>query len=216
MDRLRYTLLSDGSSNKALLPIITWLLHQHLQNVAIQGEWSDLRRLRKPPPRSDIPERIRLSIDLYPCDLFFIHRDAEGAHPDQRVREITEAVQTARANNIQVPPTISVVPVRMLESWLLFDINAIRMVAGNPNGIQPLNLPPLNDIENLPDPKEILRRMLRDASELSGRRLSRFNSHSALLRIPELIDDFGQLRNLTAFQKLESDITQTISSCGWR
>jgi hypothetical protein len=212
MDKLRYTLLSDGSSNKALLPIITWLLRQHLQRVAIQEAWADLRILRNPPPRSNIPERIKLSIDLYPCDLLFIHRDAEGASPEQRICEINEAVQTARDAHIQVPPTICIVPVRMLEVWFLFDLNAIRMAAGNPNGTQPLDLPSLSDLENLSNPKELLHRMLRHASELHSRRLKHFNSDSALLRIPELIDDFGRLRALTAFQKLESDIRQIISS----
>jgi len=213
MDRLRYTLLSDGSSNRALLPIITWLLQQHLQRVAIQREWADLRILRNPPPRSNIPDRIRLSIDLYPCDLLFIHRDAEGSSPEQRICEINEAVQTARNNNYisSTFPVVPIVPVRMLEAWLLFDLNAIRMAAGNPNGTQSLALPSLSNLENIPDPKGSLHKMLRDASELHGRRLRRFNSDSALLRIPELIDDFGQLRKLTAFQKLEDDIRQTIA-----
>ena len=188
------------------------MLQQHLHHVAIQGAWADLRILRKPPLRSEIPERIRISLDLYPCDLLFIHRDAERDTPDQRISEINEAVQTAISNNISVPPVVCVIPVRMLEAWLLFDLNAIRMAAGNPNGTQSLDLPSLSELENLADPKESLHRMLRDASGLHGRRLRYFNSDSALLRIPELIDDFGQLRKLTAFRKLENDIRQTISS----
>lgn len=215
MSQLQYTLLSDGSSNKVLLPIIDWLLRHYLPRTAIDGEWADLRGLPKPPLRNNIPERIRWSIKLYPCNILFIHRDAEGDLLEQRICEINEAIQTAKANNVQVPPTVCIVPVRMLEAWFLFDINAIRMAAGNPNGAQPLALPPLSNLENLLDPKDILHNLLREASDLHGRRLNSFNPHSAFHLIPSFIEDFGQLRNLTAFQNFEKDIKQTLSSCGW-
>jgi hypothetical protein len=211
MNHLSYTLLSDGSSNKVLLPIINWLLHEYLPSIAIQGEWADLRRLRNPPPQSDIPERIRLSIDLYPCDLLFIHRDAERTSIDERINEIDNAVQIAKTR-FSVPPTIPIVPVRMLEAWFLFDISAIRSASGNPSGTQPLALPSFVTIENLPDPKEMLYNLLCEASGLRGRRLKSFNPRSAFHLIPCCIDDFSQLRSLTAFSKLESNIKQTISS----
>jgi len=211
MNQLKYTLLSDGSSNKVLLSIIEWLLRQHLRQTAIDGEWADLRRLPNPPPRSNIPERIKWSIELYPCDILFIHRDAEGDTPNQRISEIDDAVQTAISNNVQVPPTVCVVPVRMLEAWFLFDLNAIRKAAGNPSGTQPLTLPPFDSLENLPEPKNTLHNLLRIASGLHGRRLKSFNPHFAFNRIPTFIDDFRQLRCLSAFQKLESDIRQTLS-----
>jgi hypothetical protein len=38
MRELRYTLLSDGSSDRALLPVLTWLLHEHTFEFAIQSE----------------------------------------------------------------------------------------------------------------------------------------------------------------------------------
>lgn len=212
MSQLRYTLLSDGPSNKVLLPIINWLLQIYLPNVAIQDKWADLGRLPKPPPKDNFSERISWSIKLFPCDFLFIHRDAEGEHPDQRVREINEAVQTAQSSGIQVPPTIYIVPVRMLEAWFLFDVSAIRNAAGNPSSTQSLNLPRFVTLENIPDPKEVLYKLLRDASGLHGRRLKSFNPHSAFHRIPGFIEDFGRLRELTAFQRLENDIKQTISS----
>ena len=49
MDALRYTLLSDGSSDQALMPILTWLLREQGVYGAIQPEWADLRRLPRPP-----------------------------------------------------------------------------------------------------------------------------------------------------------------------
>lgn len=211
MDELRYTLLSDGSANKALMPILRWLLQQHLPYVAIQGEWADLRLLPRPPSRARLAERIRLSRDLYPCDLFFVHRDAENASVDERFSEINEAVQQAQSP-IQVPPTVCVIPVRMLEAWLLFDLDAIRRAAGNPHGTQLLNLPPLRELENLPDPKATLYHILRNASGLRGRRLRSFNQHVALHRIPEYIEDFSRLRSLGAFRRLENDTRAVVQS----
>ena len=209
MDELRYTLLSDGSSNKALMPILTWLLQQHLHNVAIQEEWADLRLLPKPPSRSRLDERIRLSLDLYPCDLLFVHRDTETASYDERSSEINRAVQQAQSL-IEVPPIVCVVPVRMMESWLLFDLYAIRRAAGNPHGTQSLNLPSLRELENLPNPKATLFQILRKASGLSGRRLNSFDHRLALHRIPDYIEDFGQLRTLSAFRRLENDTMDAI------
>ena len=131
MDALRYTLLSDGSSDQALVPILTWLLRAQGVNGAIQPEWADLRRLRRPP--DPLSERISRSLELYPCDVLFVHRDAEGVLPLPRTEEIHQALATV-AQQIQVPPTVCVVPVRMQEAWLLFNEGAIRSAAGNPNG----------------------------------------------------------------------------------
>ncbi len=52
MNEFTYTLITDGSSDRALEPILTWLLRQFLkENVAIQSEWADLRRVPNPPKK---------------------------------------------------------------------------------------------------------------------------------------------------------------------
>lgn len=96
MNSISYTLLSDGSSDRALLPILNWLLQQHLPQYAIQEQWADLSRLPKPP--NSLSERIKMSIDLYPCDLLFIHRDAEKQKREQRINEIEEAFKKLKEN----------------------------------------------------------------------------------------------------------------------
>ncbi|NUM37052.1 MAG: hypothetical protein HUU50_21125 [Candidatus Brocadiae bacterium] len=64
MKELRYTLVSDGVSDKMLLPILTWLLRNHEINCAIQAAWADFRWLRKPP--TTLAEKIQISLELYP------------------------------------------------------------------------------------------------------------------------------------------------------
>ena len=64
MNELHYTLLSDGPTDKALMPILKWLLQQRLVNVPIQPHWADLRRLRRPP--RELHEKIQKSVEVYP------------------------------------------------------------------------------------------------------------------------------------------------------
>jgi hypothetical protein len=159
MNELCYTLLSDGSSDKALMAILTWLLRVNEVECAIQSNWADLRRLPKPP--KTLPLRIITSLDLYPCNLLFIHRDAEKEPRQKRVLEIEEALEIVK-QSIPVPPVVCVIPVRMQEAWLLFDEIALRNSAGNPRGHQQLQLPDITKVEQLADPKEILHNLLRD------------------------------------------------------
>ncbi len=212
MEELRYTLLSDGPSDKALMPILTWLLRQHVPNLPIQSRWSELRRLPTPP--RELHEKIQLSIDLYPCDLLFVHRDAETTSLEERLGEINQAISNAIVDR-QMPAVVCVVPIRMMEAWLLFDINAIRQAAGNPNGTVSLSLPTLSGIESLPDPKRVLRDILLTATGLGTHRRRRFDTNIAVQRIPECIEDFSSLRILSAFIALEEYIKRTIDSQCW-
>jgi len=208
MKQLRYTLHSDGSSDRRLLPLLTWLLRQHLPEYAIQPTWADLRRLPHPP--QGLGPRIARCLDLYPCDLLFVHRDAENASPDVRREEIVQALQSLSG----YPHTICVVPVRMQEAWLLFDEQAIRRAAGNPKGQINLDLPPLPRLETIPDPKRTLYQALRAASGLQGRRLKAFRDAASAYRVVELIEDFSPLRMLPAFAMLEEDTRSVLISAG--
>ncbi len=212
MSELRYTLVSDGRADRALMPHLTWLLREHGVEQAIQSEWADLWRLPIKP--HGLTEKIIKSVELYPCDLLFVHRDAEREPLETRVTEIQSAVEDA-SQIIAVPPVVCVVPVRMQEAWLLFDEAAIRRAAGNPNGQQPLNLPRLNRIEDLPDPKRTLYDSLRVASGLSSRRLPRLRVRTYATQVSAYIEDFSPLRALASFSSLEAEIEQVISHQDW-
>jgi hypothetical protein len=203
MADLRFTLLPDGPSDRALIPILSWLLRTLTVNRAIQSELADFRRLRDPP--RTLGERIATALELYPCDLLFVHRDSEGEEPAGRIREIENAVEAARIEEAVI--VVCVVPIRMQEAWLLFDEMAIRRAAGNPNGGQILKLPPLKKIEALPDPKRVLYDLLRDASGLKGRRLSRFPVGKYAPQVSSFINDCEPLRGLSAFVSLEENLT---------
>lgn len=191
-----YTLVADGTSDAVLVPIISWSLKQR-EVTPVVAQWADFSRI---PPQRDAAARLRTVIELYPCDVLFVHRDAEAQDPSLRREEIAQALRQTEARHIPV------VPVRMTEAWLLADEFAIRSAAGNPNGTEDLNLPNLRRLEDLPDPKRVLHDALIAASGLNVGRRSRLPVRQRVRLIPNYIDDYSRLRVLTAFQTLQDDI----------
>lgn len=210
VNRLSYTLVADGASDRALIPILTWPMRRLCGPFPIHAEFADLRRLRNPP--RGLSERIHWSVELYPCNLLFVHRDAEGATIGRRKLEICKALRSSRTGPL---PVVCVVPVRMTEAWLLIDEAALRHASGNPNGTQPLNLPAVQRLEWLADPKSHLRDLMREASGLSGRHLDSFNRRLPGYSVADWIDDFSPLYRLTAFQALIEEVRQVVAANGW-
>ena len=75
MNSLRFTLFTDGPTDEVLLHPLRWLLINNGVVRSIEAAWADLRTLPTPP--TQLVDKIRAAIDLYPCDLIFVHRDAE-------------------------------------------------------------------------------------------------------------------------------------------
>ena len=121
-----------------------------------------------------LSERID-SVELYPCDLLFVHRDAESAPIEEREAEIRKALEKSSVDSVRV---VCVVPVRMQEAWLLIDEAALRRAAGNPNGTQPLAMPDVQKLEELADPKQLISR----TSE-SGKRPARASPRAFQLAV---------------------------------
>lgn len=209
MSTIRYTLLCDGSSDRMLLPILDWLLYQHSPEHAVESAWADLGRLPRPP--KSLPDKVKTALDIYsPCDILFIHRDAEKETYATRLHEIITAIE-----ELETPPVICVIPVRMQEAWLLFDEAAIRRAAGNPNGRNSLHLPNMSSIETLPDPKELLFALIRESSCLKGARLKKLNLHKRAFLVSQAIADFSPLRALNTFCALEEQVKRTLTNNGY-
>lgn len=148
-----------------------------------------------------------MSVDLYPCELLFVHRDAERTPIERRAQETREALRHCQQ---ETPPVVCVIPVRMQEAWLLFDEAALPRGAGNPQGRQPLDIPNLNSLEDVPDPKQVLHDLLGQASGHNGRRLKRFRRDIGLHvhHVAREIDDFSPLRRLEAFRYVENQVRE--------
>jgi len=123
MAALDCTLLADGSSDVALLPILRWVVRQHAAGMGVNCEWADMRQLPRPP--RTLADRVIKANELRPCQVLFVHRDAESQPPAFRYDEVEQAVAEARRKGF-LTPHVCVVPVRMQEAWLLLDEAAIR------------------------------------------------------------------------------------------
>lgn len=186
---LAYVLVGDGPSDRCLTSVIDWTLRHHRPDIELSTPTFHSRA------HQDVEETVQRVQADYAPDLVFVHRDAEKEKREVRRREIPTDVGI-----------VPVIPVRMTEAWLLVDEVALRIAAGNPNGKQKLQMPRLNRIEGLPDPKSVVQGLLASASGLKGRRLRRFNRPSAVRRLAELIGDFSRLLELSAFAAFSHDL----------
>ncbi len=196
MTALRLALLADGPGDRALLPILSWTLRESAPGASFFEPDFEVRH-------GDLAAEIeRVSRTLRP-DVLFVHRDAEREPLEARRAEIPSACDGL----------VRVVPVRMTEAWLLIDSKAIRKAAGNPNGRTPIELPRLARLEELPDPKALLRRLLLEASELSQRRRQRFQRdiQRCVHLVAEYTRDFGSLRQLAAFRVFEEELRRALA-----
>ncbi|MDE3721085.1 hypothetical protein PWG71_06770 [Nocardiopsis sp. N85] len=146
-------------------------------------------------------------------EIVAVHRDADGVGRRLRLDEIRVAVQEHMPASVCVP----VIPIRMTEAWLLVDETAIRKVAANPNGRCRLNIPPLHKIESVPDPKAELKRVLADASELSGRKLKQFNLRFSENRrqLLQRLDPSGPVSRLSSWKDFVTDMERGLSELGY-
>jgi len=208
MTDFKFTLIADGRTDDALIPILKWLL-TNLGINAPDPQLPILGNLRNPPKK--LQDKIAIALDLFPCNILFIHRDAEtDENPiETRTKEIRKAEKLVKKS---LPPIVCVIPIKMVESWLLFNEDAIRKVVGNPKGGQELNLPKISEIEEIADPKGRLEEILINASFPNRRRKKAKIPPNYCVRIAEEIDDFAPLRNLSAFQKLEKELKNTLEN----
>ena len=178
----------------------------------IQEEIANFSHLKAPP--KTLADRIIHALDLYPCDLLFIHRDAEKEALQNRVQEIDTAIREINTSFDHV----KIIPIRMTEAWLLTNKQAIRVASGNPNGQVKLNIPALEKLEEVPNPKKVLKELLLRASELKGRHKNRVSR-----RIPKMVHlvaentgSIAPLRKLSAFRIFEKELEIALQTLGLR
>ena len=204
---LNSTLVADGRSDKVLLPLI-----HRLMEAYCPGPFRDTDFVEDYPDVGyGLAQRVRYALAQHPCDILFVHRDAEQRDSvDRREAEIKAAVASLPAPR----PCIAIIPVRMTKAWLLADEQAIRHAAGNPTGRASLNLPATNQIEAV-DAKERLFEALSLAKNLNNRRTSRLRPEALRHRVADHLDDLTSLRRLPSFARFEDALRNLFQSPGF-
>lgn len=208
MEYIRYTLIADGSSDMALMNIIKWVLDDLFPKIPNKGSFADFRMLQNPPKKNDVKNQVKYAQYYYPFDILFYHRDAESNSNeiiDQRILEIKEQLEEVLHSK-----TVFIVPIVMMESWLLLDETAIKKAAGNKNYRDEIILPSIKKIEAIKEPKLFLHDLLIEVSGLKSRQLKNFNVNQAVHLVAENISDFSLLRGLKAFNRFELDLKSAI------
>ncbi|MBX7224840.1 MAG: DUF4276 family protein [Chitinophagales bacterium] len=209
MNELKYTLISDGQSDMILMNVINWLLNDLYPQLPISGRFANFSNILEPPKSHEVLRRIDVAFEYFPFDILFYHRDAESSERgiiEKRKQEITSKIKESKF----LERTVCVVPVRMMESWLLFDVEAIKGAAGNRNFKGKIALPLLKNVENVPDTKSMLHDLLKEVSGLKGRNLKKFNANFAVHLIAENIEDFSPLRQLNSFKIFENQLRNAV------
>jgi hypothetical protein len=205
---LEVLLICDGTSDAALAHPLRWLLSRSGYSGTLAIQTADFSRAACPPKR--LEDKLEAGLITYKPDIIFVHRDAEKQAHAERLEEIEAAVFKVKWKDHA--KAIPVIPVRMLESWLLIDETAIRRAAGNPNGKDVLTMPLPSRLEAVADPKALLCRLLTAASGLKGRRLSKFKPLTKRHLVAEEIADFSALDATQSFQHLANLVKTYLSS----
>ena len=186
-----YAVVADGGTDRILIPIIQWAVHRLDPHVEILEP-----EFRK--RRGSIAEFF--AAYNTGAMLIFAHRDSENATRDDRLEEFRV---------VERQDVVPVIPVRMSESWLLFNGSAIAKAAGKPSSRVPV--PSVAQIEDIPDPKDRLDELLFDAAGApTGRRGRNFRRSIAARRasVAEYISDYSPLENLPAFRSFQQSLAE--------
>ena len=186
-------LIADGTSDRALIPLLKLLLKEHLllpfeELQLIKGE------------QNDLASKVRYALDKFSLDILFIHRDTENKPWEDREAEIRRAVPDDRLDLV-----VFVIPVKMTEAWLLTDAAAIRRAVGNSNSKVDLELPTIKKIESC-SAKEVLFKALINAKEHGAQRRRTFKPDQYRYRVAELTSDLKSLRQIQSFKRLEDSL----------
>ncbi len=204
MDTLSTGLITDGSSDKALIPLLTTLLSELLPATPFEPpQWI------APPDRNALSEKIAYALDSenFQFDVLFVHRDAENETIAKRIEEINQS--TPAGNH----PIVCVIPVKMTETWLITSDKAIKEAVGNSHSKVNLDLPTRTKIESC-DAKTILLTALTTASEYGLKRRRKFQPEQFRQRVAELTTDLTALRKIPSFKQMELTLRGVLQQRG--
>ncbi|MEA9653336.1 hypothetical protein ABFU65_20210 [Xanthomonas campestris pv. raphani] len=201
--KIRFVLTGEGASDLNLV--------DHIETLLVNAGFSEVSGTPFDPSRlpfhvgHSVKEKLLAVRDLYPsADVIFVHRDADSKGLKARRQEI----QDACVGIFDPEAVIPVVPVKMLETWLLVDMTAISRVAGKASYGEIGCVPAIKALENVVDSKRLLLDALCECSELQGIRLKKFKNLFGKMRarLVSAIDAEGPICQLPSYAQFKADV----------
>lgn len=222
MNTLVSALYAEGRSDERFLPpllqrTLAALLNQHAERAVDVLDPLIVRPVKQPTHEECI---LAAAQQAAGCHLLFVHADADERTSDrayvERIEPGLSMVQSAGADGIAVcRHIVPVVPVQMVEAWLLADAEALYDVVGVAD-ITVSHLIPAaaHEIEGLSNPKARLLEIVRQAQAQRPRRRRSVALGEYYEPLANRIE-LHALRRLSAYRRLEEELHTVLQQLGF-
>jgi hypothetical protein len=147
------------------------------------------------------------------CHALLVHNDADRLEYNEAKRQRFEpGLQLVRTCGGEVcQHLVPVIPVRMIEAWMLADSNALKNVLGTNLDQQTLGLPRRAAlVETIADPKYRLNEIIRKINAAAGsRRRQPINLNAKLEPLARQVD-LNRLFEVPSYRAFVNDLTKTL------
>lgn len=225
MKQLILTLFSEGSTNERFLPTVIQRTAQRLlPNLDVQIPI-------KLSPKNSHEERglkrskliLQAALDAYGSHALVIHSDADYPTAkrayNERFKPGRDEVQKAKeqGGHSICEHLIPLIPVQMVEGWMLADAEALLNLIGTDLNAVALEVPTkIKEVESVADPKQVLEDLLRRAYAARTKRLRKKKTDIGWLYEPLGAGiRLETLEQVPSYQKFVECLTTTLIDLGF-
>ncbi len=225
--QLRLAVYVEGNSDESFLPALIkrtaeWVLGQSGNSVTVDVRDPKVIKLSSTPAARDraILEVARVAHSYH---ALIVHSDADKRTQSKALKERYQPgynlVLQAKEQDKLCQHLLPIIPVRMIEAWMLVDYEALREVIGTEVKESDLHLPrKAKQVEALPDPKQIFNEVIRRAvADRSMRQRAKIiKSVNTLFEPLGRTISLERLNEVPAFQVFVRDLSATLTKLGLR
>ncbi len=220
MNQLVLALYVEGPSDKRFLPIIIQRTCEEI--LAQRGRASvevleplvlNQNKYRQFSTREECI--VQAARDAAGCHALIVHADADDSTTERALTErfqpgydLVQRLKT-QSNEQMCEHLLAIIPVRMIEAWLLADAQALSQVIGTKLDAVSLGLPTkAKSVESDPNPKQTLKQAAQKAiaNRTRGRQINIGTIFEPMARQISL----ERLKEVSSYQRFVEDLTQTL------
>lgn len=216
MNTLVMGLYVEGPTDDRFLPVIIQRTAEHILLKYDRAEVTVLEPIviKKHPGISDRSESIlRAAHDAYGFHMLIVHADADGPTRDEAFRyrfEPGNSLVQACTENV-CKDILPIIPVRMIEAWMLADMEQFRKALGIKISQQELGLHSrAKHVESYQDPKAVIDRIIQQTYSAKPQHWGRIRGQIYADLAPMI--RLSRLNDVPAYQQFVSDLTGTFKA----